>query len=108
LQRFLTMIHPEAAAGTIPPASDRPVAFEPASKDTPQFYDMAFAFYDFLVARTKNPAIVAELAAVFRKGKPLQPWILARTGHVNGIQALDADFKAWIASDPRYAAGPRS
>lgn len=108
LQRFLTMIHPEMAAGTIPSASDRPVAFEPTSEDTPQFYDMASAFYDFLLARTKNPAIVVELAAAFRKGEPLQAWILTRTGHKDGIGALDADFQAWIGSDPRYAAGPNS
>lgn len=106
LQRFLTMIHPEMEAGSIPPSSDQTVtAFEPASDDTPQFYDMASAFYDFLVARTKNPAIVAELAAAFRKGEPLEQWILTRLGHKNGIQALNADFQAWIASDARYGAG---
>lgn len=103
LQRFLTMIHPEMEAGSISPLSDQPVtAFEPASDDTPQFYVMASAFYDFLVARTRNPAIVAELATAFRKGEPLEQWILARTGHKNGIQALNADFQAWIESDARY------
>ncbi|MFL6844379.1 MAG: hypothetical protein ACJ8ER_05815 [Allosphingosinicella sp.] len=106
LQRFLTMIHPEMEAGSISAPSDQAVSvFEPASDDTPQFYDMASAFYEFLVARTKNPAIVAELAAAFRKGESLQQWILARIGHKNGLQALDADFRIWIETDTRYGGG---
>jgi hypothetical protein len=106
LQRLLTMIHPEMEAGSIPPTTDQPVtAFEPASDDTPQFYVMASAFYDFLVARTKNPAIVAELAAAFRRGEPLEQWILTRIGQKNGIQALNADFQTWVASDARYGGG---
>ncbi|MGA9582188.1 MAG: hypothetical protein WBR13_09490 [Allosphingosinicella sp.] len=106
LQRFLAMTHPEMEAGSIPDPSDRLVRpFEPASDDTPRFYVMASAFYDFLVARTKNPAIVAELAAAFRKGQPLERWILARTGNKGGIQALNADFQAWVATDARYGGG---
>lgn len=103
LQRFLTMIHPEMEAGSIPASSDLPVtAFEPTSEDTPLFYAMASSFYDFLVSRTGNPAIVVELAAAFRRDEPLEKWILARTGHSGSIQALNAEFLAWIASDPRY------
>lgn len=103
LQRFLTMVHPEMESRSIPVSVDGRVrAFEPASDETPRFYDMASAFYEFLVARTKNPAIVAELAAAFRKGEPLERWILARTWNKKGIEALDADFQAWIASDSRY------
>ncbi len=106
LQRFLAMTHPEMEAGSIPDPTDRLVTpFEPASDDTPHFYVMASAFYDFLVARTKNPAIVAELAAAFRKGRSLDRWILARIGTKGGIQALNADFQAWVATDARYGGG---
>lgn len=109
LQRFLTMTHPEMEAKSIPAASDRQVTvFEAVSDDTPIFYAMASAFYDFLVTRTKNPAIIAELAGAVRNGKPLEQWLLARTGHgdqTSGIQALNTDLLAWIASDTRYGGG---
>ena len=102
LQRFFTMAHPEMAAGSIPVSTDRrATAFDAQSNDTLQFYSMASSFYDFLVSRIKNDAIVAELAAAFRRGEPLEQWILARTGY-SSIQALNAQFENWIASDPRY------
>jgi hypothetical protein len=103
LRRFLTMTHPEMESGSIPESADGTViAFEPASNETPRFYAMAYAFYEYLVGRTGNPAIVAELAAAFRTGEPLEQWLLTRTGQGGGIGALNADFEAWIASDPRY------
>lgn len=109
LQRFLTMIHPEVAVGSIPESSGQlaPV-FEAQSDETLQFYSMATAFYDFLVTRTKNGAIIADLAVAFRNGESLDRWIVARTGYgdrQNGVEALNADFLAWLASDPRYGGG---
>lgn len=108
LERFLTMNHPEMKEGSLTDAADGEMkAFEPASDDTPKFYAMASAFHDFLVDRTMNPAIVAELAEVVRKGQPLEHWLLTRTGHKSGIAALNADFERWIASDARYGGEPR-
>lgn len=108
LRRFLTMVHPELAAGSIPETSGRlGAAFEAASEETSSFYAMTSAFYDFLVARTGNAAIIAELAGVIRKGEQLEPWLLARTGHADradDLDALNADFLAWIAADSRYGA----
>ncbi|MFH8654909.1 hypothetical protein ACH37Y_19645 [Sphingomonas paucimobilis] len=109
LQRFLTMTHPEMAAKSIPVSPDGTMrVFEAVSDETPKFYAMASAFYDFLVTRTGNPAIVAELATAVRRGQPIERWLLTRIGHdkeSDGIQALNADFLAWIATDPRYGGG---
>lgn len=107
LRRFLTMVHPEFAARSIPDTGGRLTSFEPASDETESFYAMAAALYEFLAARTANAAIVAELAGVVRRGERLESWLLTRTGHADtgsGIEALEADFRNWIASDPRYGA----
>ncbi|UUL83174.1 hypothetical protein [Sphingomonas qomolangmaensis] len=126
LNRFFTMTHPEAtaesasttaesASTTAGPASApsrQTVRIRLAvSEDTPRFYAMGRAFYEFLVDRTKSTAIVAELATAFRKGEPLDRWVLTRTGHEGpptSLEALDADFRAWIASDRRYRPDPPS
>lgn len=106
LGRFLTMTHPEWASRPPPTPSKEIVQIRLAtSEDSPQFYAMGRAFYDFLVDRTKSPSIVAELAAAFRKGEPLDRWILSRTGpagRTGDLGALNAEFLAWIASDERY------
>jgi hypothetical protein len=106
LGRFLTMTHPEWASRPPPAPSSEIVQIRLAtSEDSPQFYAMSRAFYDFLVDRTKSTAIVAELAGAFRKGERLDRWILSRTGHggrKGGMGALNAEFLAWIASDERY------
>ncbi|MET1112922.1 MAG: hypothetical protein ABWX67_15505 [Allosphingosinicella sp.] len=108
LGRFLTMTHPEFASRPPPDASGRAVRIRLAStEDTPRFYVMCRAFYDFLVDRTKSPSIVAELAAAFRAGEPLDRWILDRSGQggrKGDLGALNAEFLAWIASDKRYGA----
>lgn len=108
LGRFLRMDHPEFASRPPPDPSGQTVQTRPAtSEDTPRFYAMSRAFYDFLVDRTKSPSIVAELAAAFRKGEPLDRWIVSRTGRrgrAGDLGALNAEFLAWIASDRRYAA----
>jgi hypothetical protein len=106
LSRFLTMPHPEFASRPPPDASGQMVRVRLAStEDTPRFYVMCRAFYDFLVDRTKSPSIIAELAAAFRKGEPLEEWILARVGQKGrpgGLGDLNAEFLAWIATDQRY------
>jgi hypothetical protein len=108
LGRFLTMTHPEFASRPPPDPSGQAVRIRLASnEDTPRFYVMCRAFYDFLVDRTKSPSIVAELAAAFRRGEPLDRWILTRTGQGGrtvDLGALNAEFLAWIASDRRYEA----
>lgn len=113
LGRFLTMTHPEWKA-TPPSAPSKQAPSKQTvrvrlatSEDSPRFYAMSRAFYDFLVDRTKSTAIVNELADAFRKGEPLDRWILSRTGHgasKAGLGALNAEFLAWIASDKRYDA----
>ncbi|UYY57150.1 hypothetical protein [Sphingomonas sp. S2-65] len=109
LSKFLTMTHPEMLEGTLPLAVDkRTTAFEPTSSETPQFYVTASAFYDFLVVRSQSPAIIAEAAAVVRRGKSLEQWLLTRTGHggsASDLEALNTDFLSWIASDARYGRG---
>ena len=109
LRKFFTMTHPEQVAKSIPASPDGVMrAFEAMSGDTPIFYAMASAFYDFLVDRTRKTTIVAELAAAVRRGENLEKWILIRTGHGNqmsGIQTLNAEFLNWIASDSRYGGG---
>lgn len=106
LGRFLKMTHPEHASRPPPDASGQAVRIRLASsEDTPQFYVMCRAFYDFLVDRTKSPSIVAEMAAAFRKGERLDRWILTRTGHGDpqaGLGTLNAELLAWIQSDERY------
>ena len=106
LGRFLTMTHPEFASRPPPDPSRQTVRIRLASsEETPRFYVMCRAFYDFLVGRTKSPSIIAELATAFRKGEPLDRWILARTGQKGrkgDLAALNAEFLAWIASDQRY------
>ena len=108
LARFLTMIHPEEAAQSIPAASGRQMTvFTAASDDTEVFYAMASAFYDFLVVRSGKSAILAELAVVARDPVALKRRILLRTGHSpkDGLAALNIDFLTWIETDPRYAVG---
>lgn len=70
------------AAGSILEMSGGPdAAFEAPSDETASFHAMASAFHDLLVARTGH------------------------TDRAGGLQALNADFLAWIATDPRYGGG---
>lgn len=113
LGRFLTMTHPEYESRPPPDPSGPAVRIRLAtSEDAPRFYAMCRAFHDFLVDRTHSPSIVAELAAAFRKGERLDRWILfrvGREGRTGDLGALNAEFLAWIGSDPRYgAAGGKS
>lgn len=109
LPRLLTMVHPELAAGTMPAAGGMPgAAYVPKSGETASFYATAAALYEYLVERTGNSAIVAELARAFRAGERLDHWLPVRTGHgsgTSGLDALNAGFLSWIASDQRYGAG---
>jgi hypothetical protein len=109
LRRFLNMNHPELEAGSIPATSGRQVrAFEAVSNETAQFYAMASAFYDFLVLKTKNIGIVADLATVVQSGGSLDRWILARIGNRDqapDVETLNADFLVWIVSDEDYGNG---
>lgn len=108
MDRFLTMTHPEWAADRTSAARPGGAAYRvrlAASADTPRFYAMARALYDYLVDRTGSPAVVAELGAAFRRGERLDAWILARSDR-HGVSAylgdLDADLRGWIQSDSRY------
>jgi hypothetical protein len=109
LRRFLTMSHPELEAGSIPATSDGQVrAFEALSSETAQFYAMAATFYDFLVSKTNNISVVADLASVFRNGDPLDQWIFGQIGNRDqapNMETLNADFVDWIMSDEDYSGG---
>ncbi len=109
MNRFLTMVHPELTELPAFAVASGGPAYRirlSASSDTPRFYAMTRAFYDYLVARTGSPAVVAELAGAFRRGERLDAWILARSGRRDGsasLEALDADLCSWIQSDSRDA-----
>jgi hypothetical protein len=106
MARFLTMRHPEAAAGPIRSSAGETYPLrDPASIETGLFYATASAFHDYLLSRTGNPAIIAELASAVRRGAAVDQWLLARV-HLpapRGVAALEADFGHWIESDPRYS-----
>lgn len=107
LSRLLTMDHPELArAGPEQPGQTFTVA-PPSSSDTIPFYLTIRAFYDYLVVGTRDTAIVAELAAAFRRGDAMEPWLLHRLGRqdtIASVEAMDFDFRSWLPEDPRYAA----
>jgi hypothetical protein len=103
LRRFFSMVHPELAALRRSAPGAQPTS-EPAPDplDTPLFYLTGRAFYDFLVFRTGNAAIVAGLAAAVRGGEALDRWLTARTGFGegdDGFDALEAAFAAWVLSE---------
>lgn len=114
MDRFLTMAHPELTESPASAVASSGPAYRirlAASSNTPRFYAMTRAFYDYLVARTGSPAVVAELAGVFRRGERLDAWVLTRSGQRNGsasLGALEADLRSWIQSDARYAAATAS
>jgi hypothetical protein len=108
LHRFLTMPHPELSAkrSSVSPRQIFSVALA-TSADTPQFYAMARALYDFLVDRTHSATVVADLATAFRNGGSLARWVSVNAGNARrdaGLKALNAEFLAWIATDQRYQA----
>ena len=92
----MTMPHPELADWPSPPSAGETFrVMQAGSGETGHFYSTARAFYDFLVDRTKSTAVVADLAAAFRRGEKLENWILARTAHAQsrgGLDGLNADF----------------
>lgn len=111
LGRFLEMQHPEAAAGPVPASFGKQFPLrDPSSPETELFYMMASSFYDYLVERTGETAIVAELAAEYRRGGRLDLWLVRRVGlspSRKGIARLEVDFRHWIAADPRYRGGQK-
>ena len=111
LPRFLSMTHPELNGGHAPPSPEETFRMtRPASDETLPFYLTVRAFYDFLVDKTRSTAVVADLAAAFRRKEPLDRWILAQTGRADqrdSLDGLNADFLKWIESDDRYAADRR-
>lgn len=106
LSKLFSMTHPEFRPSS--PIGDSQVVAtsQPTSDDTMRFYATIQAFYDFLLDRTGNKAIIAELANAFVQGADLQTWIVerveARPGHTSLAQ-LNGDFVQWFSRDPRYA-----
>jgi hypothetical protein len=112
---YTTMVHPlfnaaRAGAGDMATgsgvrvvtgaAAEAMINSSPTAKRAPKFYAQTRAFADFLIAKTGNPRVMAELAGVYRKGGDLKGW-LAATGRASGLPAdlatLGAQFTAWVS-----------
>lgn len=106
LQRLLTMTHPEFVGGALPDSLNTPGGtFEARAADTASYYAVTAALYEYLVDRTGNRAIVAELAEAFRAGEQLDHWLPTRAGFgggAAGLNALNESFQSWVSADPRY------
>ena len=101
------MTHPEFRPSSLVGDGLIVATSQPTSGDTMPFYATIQAFYDFLLDRTGNPAILAELANAFVQGADLQTWIVNRVGAGRGhtsLAQLNADFVLWLCNGPRDAA----
>lgn len=106
ISQLLSMDHPESKTKVADDGNHSIVTVTPTSKDTTRFYSTVQAFYDYLLDRTGNVAIIAELAAAFNSGKDLKMWVADKLRSGRKLESLDqinADFLRWIANDPRYA-----
>lgn len=104
LDRLLSMEHPEFKRKIEVDSKSAFVTTEPTSSDTIRFYSTVLALYDFLVSRTGNRAIVAELAATYMRREDLTAWLIRRLSPDGGsIEQMNASFLQWLANDPRYS-----
>jgi hypothetical protein len=108
IDRYLTMSHPDLAATPRAPNADRAGTFNLSSSvsaETPAFYAMSIAFYEYLVARTGSPSILAELARPSHDRQSIEQRLIARTADGRpryGLEQMNEDFLHWLASDKRY------
>jgi hypothetical protein len=106
LSQLLSMEHPEFKSKVAVDPTQVIATMEPTSSDAIRFYSTVQAFYDFLLARVRNTAIVAELTGAYMRGDDLKMWVInkLRSGReVGSLEKVDADFLRWLATDPRYA-----
>ena len=110
LGRFLTRDHPGLAMQEVrrpPPGSGpqvRVLTGDEARRvagGAALFYLQGRMFADFLIDRTGNPAIFAEIGAAFGRGQSIGQW-LAERGTANRLPAsvaeLEAAWRAWLLS----------
>jgi hypothetical protein len=102
LTTLLRMTHPELGAPIIR-QDDQEFADSIASSDlTIPFYTTVGSFYDFLVQKTGEKSIVAEMANAFIQDKNLEIWLLERLGYdkeQTSLNQLSTDFRKWFADN---------
>ena len=118
LPRFLTRAHPGLAlqeARRPPPGSGpqvRVLTGDEARRvagGAGLFYLQGRMFADFLIDRTGNPAIFAEMGAAFGRGQSLDQWLAERgPSHRLGatVAELDVAWRAWLEGRFGPPAGP--
>lgn len=105
LERLMTMVHPEFRTRLATASDTAFTTAQPTSKDTVRFYSTIRVFYDYLIAKTGDRAIVAHLAAAYRRGDNLKTWIVDRLrpkGEGDSLEAVNANLLRWFDIDPRY------
>lgn len=105
LSQLLSMEHPEFKSKVAVDPTQVIATIEPTSNDAIRYYSTIQAFYDFLLARVRNTAIVAELSGAYMRGDDLKMWVINKLHsgrEVGSLEEVDADFSRWLATDPRY------
>jgi hypothetical protein len=100
LSKLLGMIHPESGSTVVIKKGETFATSTTTSDQTIPFYTTIAGFYDFLVAKTEEESIVAELANAFTQGEDLEPWLLNRLGYgaqANSLAQMNGDFQEWFA-----------
>jgi hypothetical protein len=103
-KQFLSMTHPERRVQASPSPTGGFSSFVSSNKETPIFYAMVNGFDDYLRVRLVGRRLIQDLAFAFRRGKQLGEFMMSElklTNEGGNFQELDADFKAWMASDRR-------
>lgn len=73
------------------------------------FYLQSRVFADYLIARSGDPAVFAEIGAAFGRGETMDQWLAKRgAAHRLGtsVGALDAGWRAWLVGRFGAAKGP--
>lgn len=66
------------------------------------FYLQARMFADYLIAKSGNPAVFADIGTAFGRGQSIEQWLAARGKHWHlglTVEALQEDWKAWLAGN---------
>lgn len=108
LRRFLTREHPGRpmqAAQQIPGQSGPQIRIltgeegRAVARGAALFYLQGRMFADFLLERTGNPTVFADIGAAFGAGRSMDQWLAERgeANHLPGsVDALDAAWRAWL------------
>ncbi|MEA1071785.1 hypothetical protein [Sphingomonas sp. LY160] len=77
-----------------------------ASRGAIVFYLQSRMFADYLIARTRNPAVFQSFAASLSKGQTMDQWLAQdgrRMGLKPSVQLLSDDFRQWATATPAVA-----